>query len=82
MTTIGSEEHRHNSSGADAVLKEWEDSIKKGATKFHLKKTAESASRLIEAMLEKSGIGGVKDEGTGSLHQEVGRRLAETMRPT
>ena len=39
--------------------------MKKGATNFHLKKKAEFASRLIEAMLEKAGIGGVKDAETG-----------------
>ena len=65
ITTIRSRKRRQNSGGADGVLKEWEASMKKGATKFHLENTAESASQLIEAMLEKAGIRGVNDAGTG-----------------
>ena len=38
--------------------------MKEGATKFHLENTAESASQLIEPMLEKTGIGRMKDVGT------------------
>ena len=39
--------------------------MRKGATAFYLENTAESASRLIEVMLEMAGIVGVKDAGTG-----------------
>ena len=46
-------------------VKKMGDFDEKGDHKFSSEKKAELASRLIEAMLEKAGIGGVKDAGTG-----------------